>query len=78
MELGQGTVDKTSDKDGLFGHMESFSASMLKELYGSLENYRALCERDTAIGVSQGFICAEDAQAIVDFAMASARERGLN
>lgn len=78
VEPGQGTVDKTSDKDGLFGHMESFSASMLKELYGSLENYRALCERDTAIEVSQGFICAEDAQAIVDFAMASARERGLN
>lgn len=51
---------------------------MLKELYGSLDNYRALCERDTAIEVSQGFICAEDAQAIVDFAMASARERGLN
>ena len=78
VEPGQGTVDKTSDKDGLFGHMESFSASMLEELYGSLENYRALCERDTAIEVSQGFICAEDAQAIVDFAMASARERGLN
>ena len=78
MEPGQGTVDKTSDKDGLFGHMESFSASMLKELYGSLENYRALCERDTAIEVSQGFVCAEDAQAIVDFAVRSASERGLN
>ena len=78
VEPGQGTVDKTSDKDGLFGHMESFSASMLKELYGSLENYRVLCERDTAIEVSQGFVCAEDARAIVDFAVRSASERGLN
>lgn len=51
---------------------------MLKELYGSLENYRALCERDTAIEVSQGFVCAEDARAIVDFAVRSASERGLN
>lgn len=77
VEPGQGTVDKRSSKDGLFGHMESFSPSMLKELYGTLDNYRALCERDTAIEVSRGFICAEDARELVEFAVESASERGL-
>lgn len=33
VEPGQGTVDRRAT-GGLFGHMESFSASMLKELYG--------------------------------------------
>ena len=77
VEPGMGTVDKTSDTDGLFGHMETFSATMLTELYGSLSNYRALVEADTAVTVSEGLLCAEDAADLVDFAVAGASAAGL-
>ena len=74
---GSGTVDKTADTDGLFGHQETFSAAMLSELYGTLAHYRELCEDDTAQLVSQGFLCQEDAPLLVDLAVAHARRAGL-
>ncbi len=60
-----------------FGYEEPFSAELLKTLYGSLENYRKLCEEDTARQVSRGFVCREDAEELVNLAVKTAARRGL-
>ena len=60
-----------------FGYVEPFSPALLKELYGSLENYRVLCREDTARQVAKGFICMEDAQALIELAALTAAQRGL-
>lgn len=77
VEPGTGTVDKNAAVDGLFGHQESFSAAMLAELYGSLERYSELARRDTEALVNKGFLCQEDAEPFVEFAIDAARRGGL-
>ena len=77
VEVGSSIVDPTSDKDILFGYQEAFPASMLKTLYGSLENYKDLCIKDTKEQVSKGFVCKEDANYLVEWAVNLAKERGL-
>lgn len=77
IEPGQSFVDKTSNQDPLFGYQEAFSASFLKELYGSLENYKKLCEEDTKEQISKGFICQEDGEQLIEIAVNLAKERGL-
>ena len=61
-----------------FGSVEPFSADLLQELYGSLENYETLCREHTARQVAKGFICREDAQSLVALAVKTAQERGLH
>ena len=78
VEVGTSIVDPTSDKDILFGYQEAFPASMLKTMYGSLENYKDLCVKDTKMQVSKGFVCKEDADYLVEWAVNLAKERGLN
>lgn len=77
IEPGQSFVDSSSDKDPLFGYEEPFSAEMLQELYGSLENYERLCMEDTKEQISKGFVCREDAEKLVEMAVERARKRGL-
>ena len=77
IEPGQSFVDKSSDQDPLFGYQEAFSASFLKELYGSLDYYKKLCEEDTKEQISKGFICKEDGEQLVEIAVNLAKERGL-
>lgn len=77
IEKGQSFLDPESDKEGLFGYQEAFSAQMLRELYGTLEHYKELAERHTREQVTKGFVCREDAQELVDLAVELARKRGL-
>jgi len=77
IERGQYFLDPEATKEGLFGYQESFSAELLQELYGSLEHYRELCRAHTAEQVSKGFVCAADADELVEFAVALAARRGL-
>ncbi len=69
------------DKDGRYvfvaGHCEPFSAALLKELYGSLDHYRALVEIDTDEQIMKGFVLPEDKEALVDEIVGLAKERGL-
>lgn len=77
IEPGQNMLDPKSDKNGLFGYQEAFSASMLKELYKDLSNYKKLVEEDTKEQVTKGFICKEDADELIDIAVSLAKKRGL-
>ncbi len=77
IEPGMSLLDPNSDKDGLFGYQEAFSAPMLKELYGTIENYRALVIQDTQEQISKGFLCKEDAEEFIDLALELADKRGL-
>lgn len=61
----------------LFGSQRAFSGELLRELYGTLDAYRALCEESTAEQVSRGLVCAEDAEYLVEQAVSLARRRGL-
>lgn len=82
---GSDTVEKNGEpfvfnsdiQVSMFGHERPFSAELLKELYGDIETYRKLCEMDTRISVSQGFVLAEDAEELVELAVKKAKERGL-
>lgn len=77
IEPGVSMLNPDSDKDGLFGYQEAFSASMLKELYGTIENYRKLVTQDTGEQISRGFICSEDAEELIEMAVELAGKRGL-
>lgn len=77
IEPGRSILDPNSDKDGLFGYAEGFSSTMLKELYGTIENYTKLVSQDTEEQISKGFICKEDAEGLVEMAVELAKERGL-
>ena len=77
IEPGASMLSPDSDKDGLFGYQEAFSASMLKELYGTIENYRKLVTEDTLEQISRGFICREDAEELIETAVRLAEKRGL-
>ena len=69
--------DGTVRHDWLYGHAEPFSAAFLTELYGSLENYRALVEKATARHVQQGFVLPEDAEDLICEVTGMASARGL-
>lgn len=74
---GASFLDAESTEDPLFGYQEGFSPAFLKELYGSLADYERLCIEDTKEQIARGFVCREDADALVRLAVALARERGL-
>lgn len=74
---GSPFVRNSQSSFSAFGYTKPFSAELLNELYGSLDNYRALCQENTAIQVSLGYIIKEDAKDIVDFAVNLASKRGL-
>ncbi len=77
IEIGSSFVDPTSDKDILFGYQEAFPTCMLKQMYGTLDHYKDLCIKDTKMQVSKGFVCKEDADYLVEWAVNLAKERGL-
>lgn len=77
IEVGMSMLDASSDKDGLFGYQEAFSSDMLKELYGTIENYRKLVTQDTEEQISKGFVCKEDGQELIELAVKLAKKRGL-
>lgn len=74
---GDSFVDLTSDRDILFGHEEVYPREMLKFMYGSLDNYRKLVTENTKEHVTKGYVLKDDAEAIVELAVAYAKERGL-
>ena len=61
----------------LFGYTRPFSAALLKELYGDLNNYRVLVTNDTQRQVAKGFVLREDSENLIEYAVSKARERGL-
>ena len=77
IEKGLSFVDPESEEDGLFGYQEGFSASMLQELYGNLDNYQRLVTEDTKEQVSRGFVCREDEEELICLAASLAERRGL-
>lgn len=60
-----------------FGYTEPLSASLLRELYGNLENYRKLCEEHTKRMITKGVIVKEDLDDVVELAVRTAVKRGL-
>ena len=74
---GQSPVSPKADTDPLFGYEEPFAAEKLVSMYGTLDHYRRLCIKDTEEQVKAGFLCKEDAEAIVDLAVSKAKKRGL-
>ncbi len=68
---------KDGRKHTLFGHIEKFSASFLKELYGSLDHYRELVTAHTRRMVAQGVILKEDAGEFIDLLVSRAASQGL-
>lgn len=77
VEPGVCITDPTSEKDGLFGYQEAFSAIMLKELYTNLDNYKDLITKDTMEQISKGFVCKEDSEELIQIALELAQKRGL-
>lgn len=77
IEKGKSFLDPQSMQDPLFGYEEGFSSNFLQELYGSLAHYEYLCREDTKLQISKGFICKEDGEALIAFAINLAKERGL-
>jgi hypothetical protein len=77
IEIGTYFLDPASDKDRIFGHQEAFSPELLKELYGSLENYRRLVTADTKEQIAKGFINPEDGEDLIRIAIDLAKKRGL-
>lgn len=61
----------------VFGHEEPFSPNMLRQMYGSLENYEMLARRHTQEQVAKGFVIREDAPELVRIAVELAKSRGL-
>lgn len=64
-------------KNGLFGHIEKFSAEFLRELYGSLSEYEERVREATASHVAKGYVLQEEAELLVKEAVQTARARGL-
>ncbi len=77
IERGANALFPDSDKEVLFGHEEPFSKELLKELYGNLDTYKALITEHTKTQIMKGFICQEDGDELVKFALKLAKERGL-
>jgi hypothetical protein len=77
VEIGTYFVDPSADKDRIFGHQEAFSPELLKELYGSLENYRQLVTTDTEEQIAKGFVNPEDGKDLIRIAVDLAKKRGL-
>lgn len=77
IEKGRNGLDPEAEQDGLFGYQQAFSASMLEELYGTLEHYEELVTRDTEEQVAKGFVCKEDKEIMIQIAMELAEKRGL-
>lgn len=68
----------SAENMSLFGYAEPFSPAVLKELYGSLDNYRKLVTRDTMVQVTKGFVLKEDAEELIELAVNTAAQRGLH
>lgn len=77
VEKGSFFVDLSSERDILFGHERGFPPEMLKFMYGSLDNYRRLVTESTKEHVTKGYVLREDAQELIEMAVAFAAERGL-
>lgn len=77
IEKGQSFLSPEAVEDPLFGYQEGFSPDFLRELYGSLAHYEELCREDTKEQISRGFLCREDGEALVKWALSLARKRGL-
>ena len=61
----------------MYGHEEPFSPSMLKELYGTLENYRKKATELTNRHILKGYVLREDAEDLINEAVRLAEEAGL-
>lgn len=60
-----------------FGKVNPLPISLLKELYGTLDNYRTLVDADYDRLAAQGFVLKEDKPAFMAQILADAERRGL-
>lgn len=77
INVGDSGLFPNSDKEFLFGHEEPFPAEMLRRMYGSLAHYKDLVTVHTFGMVMNGFVVREDAELLVEEALARAKRRGL-
>lgn len=63
--------------DPMFGTVYPFSLQQLKEMYGTLDNYRHLVEKSADETIALGFLMKEDKAAYVDATVNMAERRGL-
>lgn len=61
----------------MFGTVKPFGKVLLREMYGTLEHYRALAEKSTDNAIAKGFILPEDREYMIESVVAIAKERGL-
>jgi hypothetical protein len=71
------SVNKDGIANPMFGKVNAFPPELLKQLYGSLDNYRALVTRGTDEAVALGFILKEDRDCFIERVVNTAKERGL-
>lgn len=77
VKQGDSFVDPNSDLFPLFGHEKPFPPQMLEFMYGSLDNYKAMAVKATKEHVTKGYVLKQDEKAVVDYAVALAKKRGL-
>jgi hypothetical protein len=63
--------------NGAFGKVLPYSPAFLKEMYGTLDNYKKLIEEDYTRTVSEGFLLEGDREAYIAHCVECARQRGL-
>lgn len=61
----------------MFGHVIPFTPQFLKELYGSLAQYRKLAAESTGRAVAAGYVLPEDRDSLIERVTATAKRRGL-
>lgn len=61
----------------MYGHEEVFSPAFLKELYGSLAEYEKRVRKVTAGHIALGFVLKEEAELLIQEAIALAAQAGL-
>lgn len=74
---GDSFMDPKSEQFPLFGHEEPFPKQMLEFMYESLANYKAMAIKATKQHVTKGYVLKQDEKAIVEYAVALAKKRGL-
>ena len=63
--------------NGAFGKEVPFSAALLKELYGDLDNYAKLVNEDYTRVVTKGYLLEDDREEYISRLLARAKARGL-
>lgn len=71
------STDDQGKVNATFGKVNPFSPDLLKNLYGTLENYRKLVEKGADDMLAKGFLLPEDREEMIRVIMETASQRGL-